>query len=154
TGEVAKMKTFKAVGVGLMVFGLLFAVPLAAIAINLTVGQHDTTNSVAMPHMSSSGMGGMSMSGTQTSAAAEQLTIIHVQKGCHVWSNGTSQMATVRLTMKPGQMLRIMNQDVDMHRMIELSGPDMMALGGPMSQGQVDTLTFARPGVYRFGTKV
>lgn len=59
----------------------------------------------------------------------------------------------MRLTMKPGQMLRIMNQDVDMHRMMELSGPTMMALGGPMSQGQVDTLTFAQPGVYRFETK-
>lgn len=85
------MKTFKAVGIGLMVVGLLIAVPLAAIAINLTVGEdhNDMT-----PNLSSStGMGGMSMSGAQLGAAAGQLTIIHVQKGCDVWSNGTQQMA-------------------------------------------------------------
>jgi len=100
-----------------------------------------------------SGMTGVTASTPQTSAAADQLTIIHVQKGCHVWSNGTAQMATMRLTMKPGQMLRIMNQDLDMHRMMQLSGPAMM-LGGPMKQGQAQSLSFTKPGTYRFDTKV
>lgn len=145
------MKTLKAVGVGLMVVGLMIAVPLAAIAINLTAGQDHND---MMPNLSSStGMGSMSMSGTQAGSAADQLTIVHVQKGCHVWSNGNQQMPMMRLSLKPGQMLRIMNQDIDMHRMVELSGPATMALGGPMKQGTADSLTFTKPGVYRFGTK-
>jgi len=148
------MRGLKALGVGLAVVGLLFAVPAAAIALLLTVGQHDksTTDATAMPHMSSTGMGGMATSGTQAGVAADQLTILHVQKGCHVWSNGTAQMAAMRLTMKPGQMLQIMNQDLDMHRMMQLSGPAMM-LGGPMKTGQAQSLTFTKPGTYTFDTK-
>ena len=107
-----------------------------------------------MPHMSSTGMGAMATSTTAGTAAAvaSQLTILHVQRGCHVWSDGTAQMPMLQLSMKPGQILRIMNQDVDMHRMVELSGP-MMMLGGPMKTGQSESLTFTKPGTYRFHTK-
>jgi plastocyanin len=146
------MKGLKALGVGVAVVVVLFAVPAAALALLMTVGQDDHSTTNAMPHMSSAGMGGMMTSGTQTGAAADQLTILHVQKGCHVWSNGTAQMATMRLTMKPGQMLQIMNQDVDRHRMMQLAGPAMM-LGGPMATGQAESLTFTQPGTYRFDTK-
>jgi plastocyanin len=138
-----------------MVAGLLIAVPLAAIAVNLAAGDNNgSTTTAARPHMSSSGMAGMMSSSTaKATPVADQLTIVHMQKGCHDWSNGTSIMADERLAMKPGQMLRIMNQDVDMHRLMQLSGPAMM-LGGPMQQGQAQTLTFAKPGTYRFDTKV
>ncbi len=148
------MKGLKALGIGFGVVGLLFAVPAAAIALLLTVG-HDnqsTTANTTMPGMSSTGMGGMTGSATQTSAVADQLTIVHVQKGCHLWSNGTAQMTTMRLTMKPGQMLRIMNQDLDMHRVMQLSGPAMM-LGGAMKTGQTQSLSFTNPGTYKFDTK-
>jgi plastocyanin len=146
------MRGLKVVGIGLAVLGLLFAVPAAAVALLMTVGQDDHSTTNAMPHMSSSGMGGMMTSGAQTGTAAGQLTILHVQKGCHVWSNGTTQTATMRLTMKPGQMLQIMNQDIDRHRMMQLSGPAMV-LGGPMATGQAESLTFTEPGTYRFDTK-
>jgi plastocyanin len=63
-------------------------------------------------------------------------------------------MAAMRLRMHPGQMLKVMNQDVDMHRMIEVSGPATMGLGGPMAQGKTDTITFTQFGTYVFGTKV
>src|SRR5437867_3107586 len=92
-GEVAEMKVLKTLGVGVMVVALLIAIPFSAIALNLTFGQdhHDM-----MPNRSSTGMGGMMSSNQTTSATttttAADLTIIHVQKGCHVWSNGTSQM--------------------------------------------------------------
>ena len=147
------MKAFKALGMWLLVVGLLITVPLAAIAVVLTVDQRENTR-VASPHMSAPAMGRMSISGAQSRTSSDQLTIIHVQKGCHVWSTGATRMATLRLTMKPGQVLRITNQDVDMHRMVELAGPAMMALGGPMRQGQVDSIKFTEPGVYRFDTRV
>jgi hypothetical protein len=60
----------------------------------------------------------------------------------------------MHLTMHTGQMLRVMNQDVDMHRMVETMGPTIMRLGGPMAQGMTRTLTFTKPGTYIFGTKV
>jgi hypothetical protein len=152
---VTKVKGLRAIGVGLIVVGLLIAVPLAAIAVNLSVGGDDqSTNSVSgMPHMSSSGMGAIMGPTTPAKPVADQLTIVHMQRGCHDWSNGTARMATMRLVMKPGQMLRILNQDVDMHRLMQLAGPTMM-LGGPMKEGQAQTLTFAKPGMYRFDTRV
>ena len=139
-----------------MVVGLLIAVPLAATAVILSVGgegQSTTTAKATMPHMTSGGMGGgVTASAAQSKPVADQLTIVHMQKGCHDWSNGTAQMATMRLVMKPGQMLRIMNQDVDMHRLMQLAGPTIM-LGGPMKEGQARSLTFTKPGTYKFDTK-
>ena len=41
-----------------------------------------------------------------------------------------------------------------MHRMMEGAGPAQMMLGGPMKQGQAQTLTFGKTGIYRFMTKV
>ncbi len=159
TGEVAEMKGVKTLGVGLAVLTVLFGVPTAAFALLLTVGQGSNakTTTVSMPQMQSGGMGGGMIASNQTAttpAAAVDLAIIHVQKGCHVWSNGTSQVPTMRLMLKAGQMLQVMNQDLDMHRMMEVAGPTQMMLGGPMKQGQTQALTFTKPGVYRFMTKV
>lgn len=54
-------------------------------------------------------------SGTTASAslATQKLTIQHVQKGCHVWSEGRT--TGTRLHLKPGQKLSILDQDVDAH---------------------------------------
>jgi plastocyanin len=153
------MKGMKALGVGLAVVGVVFLIPVASVALLLAVGDDNGTTSTAAPrHMSNAGManmGGMVSSGTQTAqtaVASQKLTILHVQRGCHVWSDGTAQTPMLQLNMKPGQMLQILNQDVDMHRMVELSGP-MMMLGGPMKTGASESLTFAKPGTYRFDTK-
>ena len=55
-------------------------------------------------------MNGGSMMGqtAQSTSAADQLTILPVQEGCYVWSDGTSQMPMMRLSLKAGQMLNIM----------------------------------------------
>lgn len=148
------MKAVRTIEVALVVIGLLIAVPLAAIAIDLSAGNDDHVATMNGTHMSTAGMAGMGSQTGATTTAADQLTIVHVQKGCHVWSDAGKQMAAMRLRMHTGQMLRILNQDVDMHRMMELSGPTMMALGGPMAQGKTDTVTFTKPGTYVFGTKV
>ena len=145
------MKALRTVEVALVVVGLLIAVPLAAIAIDLSASNDDHI-ATAGTHMSNAGM-----MGSQTQGAtkrADEVTIVHVQKGCHVWSDAGKQMTTMHLRMHTGQMLDVMNQDVDMHRMMELSGPTMMSLGGPMAQGKTDALTFTKPGTYVFGTKV
>ena len=153
------MKGLKTVGVVFAVLGVLFLIPVASVALLLAVGEDNgTTTTATTRHMSNAGManmGGMMASGTQTAqtaAASQKLTILHVQRGCHVWSDGTAQTPMLQLTMQRGQMLQILNQDVDMHRMVELSGPGMM-LGGPMKTGQTQSLTFSQPGTYGFDTK-
>jgi len=147
------MRGLKTVGVGLAVLIVLIGVPVAALVLDLTVGQSSKSPTVSMGRMHSGAMGTIASPTQPAATVPADLTIIHVQRGCHVWSDGTSQMPTMRLTLQAGQMLRIMNQDVDMHRMMELAGPQMM-LGAAMKQGQAETLTFAEPGTYRFMTKV
>ena len=105
----------------------------------------------AMPMSAGMNMTAGSMS---TSAlATEKLTIQHVQKGCHVWSDGGMKAATMRLHMKVGQKLAITDADVDAHQMMELAGPMRMQMGGPMMNGHGMTLSFTKKGVYRLGTK-
>jgi hypothetical protein len=148
------MKALQALGVALMVVALVVAVPVAAIALNLAMASNDQPATASGVHMSAAGMAGMMGSQNGTTTAADQVTIIHVQKGCHVWSDSGRRMVAMHLRMHTGQALKVMNQDVDMHRMVLLSGPMMMRLGGPMAQGKTDTLTFTKPGTYVFGTKV
>ncbi|HET6864720.1 MAG TPA: hypothetical protein VFH80_02315 [Solirubrobacteraceae bacterium] len=89
------------------------------------------------------------------SAPAEvRLAIQHVQKGCHVWSNGTTTAAaTMRLHLKQGQKLVLSDMDVDAHQLIELSGPLRIATGAPLTMGHGITLTFTKKGAYLLGTR-
>ena len=131
----------------------------AVVASGVTAGLYfatrtpSTSAAAAMPHMS----GAMSTSGStmmaSNSLATRKLTIQHVQRGCHVWSNGKTTGPMMRLHMKPGQKLAIMDNDVDPHQMMELGGPMHLQMGGPMMMGHGMTLSFMKKGVYRFGTK-
>jgi hypothetical protein len=107
----------------------------------------------ATVHMS----GGMSMSGSSmmasNSLATQKLTIQHVQRGCHVWSNGKTTGAMMRLHLRPGQKLSIMDNDVDPHQMMELAGPMHLHMGGPMMMNHGETIAFMKKGVYRLGTR-
>jgi plastocyanin len=97
-------------------------------------------------------MGG-SMMGAASGPATAKLTIQHVQKGCHVWSNGKTTAAMMRLHLKVGQKLSILDMDVDAHQMVQFSGPARMGMGGPMMMNRSVTLMFSKKGVYRLGTK-
>lgn len=59
----------------------------------------------------------------------------------------------MRLHLKPGQKLSILDSDVDPHQMMELGGPMHIRMGGPMMMNHGMTLSFMKKGVYRFGTK-
>jgi hypothetical protein len=97
----------------------------------------------------SSTSGSWMMAGTQLA----KLTIQHVQKGCHVWSNGQTTATMMRLHLKPGQKLSILDMDVDAHQMMEFAGPMHLRMGGPMMMNHDMTISFAKKGVYRLGTK-
>jgi hypothetical protein len=136
------------VGTG-MVVGLVVALPQTT---NATATQANGQRA-AMPGMSG-GMSGMS-SGTMASAslATQKLTIQHTQRGCHVWSDGQTTGAMMRLHLKLGQKLSILDQDVDAHQMMELAGPTHLRMGGPMMTNDGMTLRFMKKGIYRLGTK-
>ena len=133
---------------GALVVGLLFALPKTT-TVNVKQASRQTA---AMPQMS----GGMEMAGSamaSNSLATRKLTIQHVQKGCHVWSDGKMTAAMMRIHLKPGQKLSILDNDVDAHQMMELAGPTHMQMGGPMMMNHGMTLAFAKKGVYQLGTK-
>jgi hypothetical protein len=135
------------VGGGLVV-GLLVALPQTTSATATEAGAPTS----AMPQMR--GMSGMSSGMTgSASLAAQKLTIQHVQKGCHVWSNGHATGAMMRLHLRLGQKLSILDQDVDAHQMMELAGPMHLRMGGPMMMNRGMTFAFTNKGVYRFATK-
>lgn len=136
-------------------FGTLL-IGAVSVGVYFTVRTPATGNQAAAK-TAASHMSGMSMSGSSmmasNSLATQKLTIQHVQRGCHVWSNGKTMGPSMRLHMRPGQKLSIMDNDVDPHQMMELAGPMHMRMGGPMMMSHGMTLSFMKKGVYRFGTK-
>jgi hypothetical protein len=128
--------------------GLIAGLLLGLAQINTSPAAQKPTSAMAMS-------AGMNMSPNRSSAAlaTEKLTIQHVERGCHVWSDGHMTAATMRLHMAVGQKLTITDADVDAHQMMELAGPMQMQMGGPMMNAHRMTLSFTKKGVYRLGTK-
>ena len=82
-----------------------------------------------------------------------RLTIAHVQKGCHIWSTASGTRATgVKVVLRPGQRVTVVNQDLDTHKFVRTAGPKL-ALGKAMSMNDSVTLTFKAPGAYKLRTK-
>jgi len=136
---------------------------IAGAAMAVGVALIPTASGSATPYaahsigMSGSGMSsGMMYSGHARTMARGQtvkLTIQHVQRGCHVWSNGKTTGTMMRLHLRRGQRLSIMDMDVDAHRMMQFSGPMPMQMGAAMMMNHGMTMRFTRKGTYRFGTK-
>ena len=130
------------------VAGFLVGTALIAAVAFAVPNQSNVRTGMPMAGASSTGM--MSTVGAP---AVTKLTIQHVQKGCHVWSNGTTTAAMMRLQLKPGQKLSIIDMDVDAHQMMEFAGPARLRMGGPMMMSHSRTISFSAKGVYRIGTK-
>ena len=90
---------------------------------------------------------------TMARAQTVSLTIQHVQRGCHVWSNGKTTGAMMQLHLRQGQTLSITDMDVDAHKMMQFAGPAQMQMGGPMMSAHGMKMTFTKKGTYRFGTR-
>ena len=101
-----------------------------------------------MPAMGAGMMGGA----VGTAGAPVRLTIVHVQTGCHVWSDGKRQAASMRLSLRRGARLAILDRDIDAHQLVQLSGP-RLSLGGPMMMNHGTTVVFRQAGVYRLTTR-
>ena len=120
-------------------------------AVALAIPRHTPVAGSGMP-MTAGATGFGMMGGTNTVVAAK-LTIRHVQEGCHVWSNGKTTAAMMRLHLKVGQRLTIYDMDVDAHQMTQFGGPARLRVGGPMTMSKSMTLSFPKSGVYRLGTR-
>lgn len=140
---------------GFLVGTALFVGLLAALPNSLTMNVKQTSAKAAMPQMSGS-MAGMNMGpGAMgpASLASVKLTIRHVTRGCHVWTHGSMTGPMLRLHLRVGQHLSVLDQDVDPHQMLELAGPMRLHIGGPMMTNHGMTIAFTKRGVYRLGTK-
>ena len=83
---------------------------------------------------------------------AARLKIVHVQRGCHVWSNGPKTARGVRVFLQRGARLTVRNEDIDMQKLVRLPGAHA-ALGGFIQVDHQSTVTFAKAGVYRLRTR-
>jgi hypothetical protein len=60
---------------------------------------------------------------------------------------------TMRLHLRVGQRLSVLDQDVDAHQMLQFAGPMRLQMGKPMMTGHGMAFRFMKAGVYRLGTK-
>jgi len=85
-----------------------------------------------------------------------QIVIRHQMRGCHAWSvNGGAYRVKLSLTLARGGTIRLVNDDVMPHKLIQKSGPAVRYTGKRLMNhmGASMKVTFPRAGVYRFTTK-
>jgi len=134
---------------GAAIAAVALALPRTTVASSPTHMGQATGMSSGMMNASATRSAATMMSSTQP----VKLTIQHVQRGCHVWSNGKTTATMMRLHLKQGQRLVVMDMDVDAHQMMQFSGPAKLHMGGPMMMSHSMTMTFIKKGIYRLGTK-
>jgi hypothetical protein len=91
--------------------------------------------------------------GLAAGTSTKRVTIVHVTKGCHMWSVGTKKAPSLSLALRHGGTLAVVNQDLDMHKLVQVAGPKIKT--GPfLMMNQKVLLRFAKTGLYRFHTRV
>lgn len=89
---------------------------------------------------------------TMRATGTAKLTVVHVAKGCHSWTNGDRIGESVRLTLNRGGRLVIANQDIDAHKLVQTAGP-RVATGAPMMMGSTRSIVFRKAGMYHMKTR-
>ena len=142
------------IGGGLMA-ALAFAVPQPTSGSVPAAAPAVAANLAGRPAMGMAKMRVTAMAASSPAAAAatRSLTIQHVMRGCHVWSNGMTSASMMRFTLKPNGRLMILNHDVDVHQLMELAGPAQLRVGGPMLMNHGTVVSFPMKGVYTLRTR-
>jgi plastocyanin len=83
------------------------------------------------------------------------ITIRHQMRGCHSWSfNSGLFKPSLSVSVTAGTVLKITNNDVMPHRVVQTAGPKLRLVHPNMTKmGSSATLALAQKGVYRFTTK-
>jgi len=123
-----------------------------AIAAAPVVAFNQTQASARSPMVAATTMS-TTMQAAAPSSRTTKLTIQHVLKGCHVWSYDGRQSASMRLSLKPGARLQLLDQDIDPHGLVQLAGPKL-GIRTHMMMGEKQLITFTQPGLYRLRNKV
>jgi len=114
---------------------------------------------------------GAIMAAGASASGGSTLVIRHQVEGCHSWSaSGDAYKATQAIKLQRGASLSVTNNDVMPHKLVETSGPGVkiVRLNPGMGMGMKGTfpasmmarmgasskVTFTKPGVYKFTTKV
>ena len=79
------------------------------------------------------------------------LDIAHVQEGCHIFAAGKKQSYNMKVLLKRGAALRIVNRDTDGHQFVQKAGPKIATARLPM-MGKA-SIVFKKAGTYRLVTK-
>lgn len=83
------------------------------------------------------------------------LTIRHQVRGCHSWSfNGSSWKASQAITLAKGATLKVVDNDVMPHKLVQLSGPKATLTHSAMAHmGATATARLLSRGTYVFKTR-
>jgi len=83
------------------------------------------------------------------------VTISHQMRGCHAWSfNGGPIRPSPSVSVKAGTVLRLVNNDIMPHKLIQTAGPKLHLVGANMNHMSASTsVKLMRKGLYRFTTK-
>jgi plastocyanin len=92
---------------------------------------------------------------TASAAGTMTITISHQTKGCHMWQLGTGNpKVNLSVTVKAGTVLRIVNNDIMPHRLIQQAGPKLTLTRPNMNRMSAATsVKLSHAGVYRFTTR-
>lgn len=85
---------------------------------------------------------------------APPITITHQMRGCHLWQIGNSRPKVhLRLTLDPGSMLRIRNDDLMPQTLRQDRGPKLRLVHPLMNlRSPTTAVLFERRGTYEFHT--
>jgi hypothetical protein len=83
------------------------------------------------------------------------LTIRHQTRGCHAWSfNGGAYKASLKITLTRGTALKVIDNDVMPHKLIQLAGPKARLIAPTMNHMSAQAkVVFGKKGTYKFTTK-
>jgi hypothetical protein len=102
----------------------------------------------------------LALAGTLAAAAsaapaAGTLTIRHQMRGCHAWSfDGGAYKASLKIRVTRGTTLRVIDNDVMPHKLVQVSGPKATLIRPAMNHMSAQAqVVFPQKGVYKLTTK-
>ena len=97
----------------------------------------------------------LALSSAAPAGSTATIAIRHQTRGCHSWSfNSGPFKASLSIRLSPGAVLRITNNDVMPHKLVQTAGPKLSLVHAMMAKmASSAKVTFPGKGVYRFTTK-
>jgi hypothetical protein len=90
----------------------------------------------------------VALASTQASTLA--FSIVHVVRGCHVWSTASKTVGpSPTILLKPGTRLKIRASCPMDFDLTQTAGPKLALGGTRLYTGTIRTLVFRKPGVYK-----